>query len=591
MVRNGGRNGDDGFEGRAICLIDGANLVDSETYARYRVCHLCGFHYSISARERIDSLIDTDTFHEINRSVTSTDPLSFSSKGSYKQRIFNDQKRTGLTEAVVTGTCDIGGCPAMLIVLDFGFMGGTMGCVVGEKVALAFEHAGKKKLPIIAIITSGGARIQEGVLSLMQMAKTSMAATQFGKKGLPFIAVLANPATGQTYASFGSLADIIVAEPGAIVGLSSLRAIKQSMEDNLPDNANTSETHLRNGLIDGVVKRSKLRTLLSVVLDHLGPQYQLTPSDRSTGRVIEPQQAEAWNTVQLARHESRPTSTDYISRIFSNFVELRGDRSHGDDSAIICGFGQLAAQTVVVIGQRSGKTCEGDSGGIRPEGFRKASRAVALAQKFSLPLITLIDTVGADVSLRSEEHGLGDALARLMADMGTVETPSISVVIGEGGSEGALSLGVADRVLMMENAIYTVISPEGAAELMFQDKTRVEEAAESLKLTAQDCRDYGIIDRIIQEPPGGAHEDPDEASRQLRRILLQELADLQEVSKRKMLRSRYKKFREMGKYSSRFRTAVSRETSALKSFVGSGVKRLARRQPDLPEDDFDLSEE
>jgi acetyl-CoA carboxylase alpha subunit len=164
-------------------------------------------------------------------------------------------------------------------------------------------------------------------------------------------------------------------------------------------------------------------------------------------------------------------------------------------------------------------------------------------------------------------------------------------VIGEGGSEGALSLGVADRVLMMENAIYTVISPEGAAELMFQDKTRVEEAAESLKLTAQDCRDYGIIDRIIQEPPGGAHEDPDEASRQLRRILLQELADLQEVSKRKMLRSRYKKFREMGKYSSRFRTAVSRETSALKSFVGSGVKRLARRQPDLPEDDFDLSEE
>jgi acetyl-CoA carboxylase carboxyl transferase subunit beta len=566
-------------------------LVDSETYARYRVCHLCGFHYSISARERIDSLIDTDTFHEINRSVTSTDPLSFSSKGSYKQRIFNDQKRTGLTEAVVTGTCDIGGYPAMLIVLDFGFMGGTMGCVVGEKVALAFEHAGKKKLPIIAIITSGGARIQEGVLSLMQMAKTSMAATQFGKKGLPFIAVLANPATGQTYASFGSLADIIVAEPGAIVGLSSLRAIKQSMEDNLPDNANTSETHLLNGLIDGVVKRSKLRTLLSVVLDHLGPQYQLTPSDRSAGRVIEPQQAEAWNTVQLARHESRPTSTDYISRIFSNFVELRGDRSHGDDSAIICGFGQLAAQTVVVIGQRSGKTCEGDSGGIRPEGFRKASRAVALAQKFNLPLITLIDTVGADVSLWSEEHGLGDALARLMADMGTVETPSISVVIGEGGSEGALSLGVADRVLMMENAIYTVISPEGAAELMFQDKTRVEEAAESLKLTAQDCRDYGIIDRIIQEPPGGAHEDPDEASRQLRRILLQELADLQEVSKRKMLRSRYKKFREMGKYSSRFRTAVSRETSALKSFVGSGVKRLARRQPDLPEDDFDLPEE
>ena len=582
----GDRNGEAESEVRETCLVCETKLADSESYARYRVCHFCKFHYSMTARERIDSLIDLDTFHEINRSVTSTDPLSFSSRVSYKQRIFKDQKRTGLTEAVVTGTCSLGECPAMLIVLDFGFMGGTMGCVVGEKVALAFEHAAKKKLPVIAIITSGGARIQEGVLSLMQMAKTSMAATQFAKKGLPFIAVLANPATGQTYASFGSLADIVVAEPGAIVGFSPMRAIKRSSDEPLPVNAHTAESHMRHGLLDSVVDRSQLRALLSVVLDLLGPQYQLSAIGRGAVRTVEPQQVEAWDSVQLARHQSRPTSSDYIAGIFTNFVELHGDRAHGDDESIICGFGQLAAQTVVVIGQRRGRTGEEDSTGIRPEGFRKASRAIALAQKFGLPLITLIDTPGADDSLDSEEHGMGDALAKTMAEMGQVEIPSISVVIGEGGSEGALALGVADRVLMMENAIYTVISPEGAAELLYQDESRADEAAESLKLTAQDCRDYGIIDRIVQEPPGGAHDDPDEACRQLRRILLQELTDLQSVSKRKMLRDRYKKFRKMGEYSSRFRTAVGREASALQGFVATGVRRIARRQSS-PSEDYD----
>jgi len=586
----GDHNGEADPEVRETCLVCAAQFAGSELYARHRVCHVCRFHYSMTARERIDSLIDLDTFQEINRSVTSTDPLSFSSKGSYKQRIFKDQKRTGLTEAVVTGTCAVGGCPAMLIVLDFGFMGGSMGCVVGEKVALAFEQAAKKKLPVIAVITSGGARIQEGVLSLMQMAKTSIAATQFAKKGLPFIAVLANPATGQTYASFGSLADIVVSEPGAIIGFSPMRAIKRSSDEPLPVGAHTAESHMRHGLLDGVVDRSHLRTLLSVVLDLLGPQYQLTAGDRTAAPTVEPQQVEAWNSVQLARHESRPTSSDYIARIFTNFVEIHGDRIHGDDGAILCGFGQLAAQTVVVIGQCKGKSGYDDSSGIRPEGFRKASRAIALAQKFGLPLITLIDTSGADDSLDSEERGLGNALARTMAEMGQLETPSISVVIGEGGSEGALALGVADRVLMMENAIYTVISPEGAAELLYQDESRAEEAAESLKLTAQDCLDYGIVDLIVQEPPGGAHVDPEEAGRQLRRILLQELAELRSESKRKMLRSRYKKFRNMGEYSSRFRTAVGREASALQGYVATGVRRIARRQSGTPVNDEEIIE-
>jgi acetyl-CoA carboxylase carboxyl transferase subunit beta len=535
----------------------------------------------MTARERIESLADPESFKETNRSLISLDPLSFSSRGSYKQRIFRDQRRTGLTEAVVTGACTIGGSPAMLIVLDFGFMGGTMGCVVGEKVALALEQAVKGKLPAIAVVTSGGARIQEGVLSLMQMAKTSVAQGKLGEKGLPFISVLANPATGQAFASFANLADIILAEPGAIVGLSPMRLIEESSDQPLPRGSHTAESHLQHGMIDAVVDRTQLRDLLGVLLDLLGPQYRLTPRQKGQKRQVEAQRPEAWSSVQLARHESRPSSRDYIDRIFNSFVELHGDRSFGDDTAIISGLGHLGGQTVMVVGQERGR---GSSGRTSPEGFRKAQRVFKLASKFDLPLVTLIDTPGPNLSLDAEERGLGNTIASAMAEMAGLQVPSISVVIGEGGSSGALALGVADRVLMMEHAIYTAISPEDAAGLIFQDEARADEAAESLRLTARDCLELGIVDIVVPEPPGGAHNNPDEAARQVRRMLLQVLAELQSMSKRKLLSNRYKKFRKMGEYSSHFRTAVTREVNALRGLVATGVRRIARRGRQEPEE-------
>ena len=552
----------------------------SDLYVALRVCPICRFHYSMAARERIASLADAESFREINRSVASLDPLSFSSRESYKQRIFSDQRRTGLTEAVVTGRCSIGGSPAMLIAMDFGFMGGTMGCVVGEKAALAFEQAAKRRLPVVAVVTSGGARIQEGALSLMQMAKTSIAAVRLADGGLPFIAVLANPAIGQTYASFASLADIIVAEPEAIVGFSPVRAIKESADEPLPSSSQTAEEHLRRGLLDGIVDRAKLRGFLAVTLELLGQQYRLTPRRKSRAPAVEPQASDAWDAVRLARHEARPTASDYISRVFESFIEIHGDRAGADDDAVICGFARLGGQTVMAVGQERRRG--GAGRGVSPEGFRKAQRAFHTARKFDLPIITLLDTPGPDVSIASEEHGLGDAIAGTIALLSGVDTPSVAAVIGEGGSEAALAFGVADRVLMMENAIYSVISPEDAAELIYQDEGRADEVAESLKLTAQDCREYGIVDRLVQEPPGGAHADPEEAARQLRRALLEELAELQAKSMRTVLKERYKKFRNMGEYSSRFRAAVHREARALQGFVSAGARRIARRRPAAP---------
>jgi acetyl-CoA carboxylase carboxyl transferase alpha subunit len=276
-----------------------------------------------------------------------------------------------------------------------------------------------------------------------------------------------------------------------------------------------------------------------------------------------------------------------MSRMLTSFVEIHGDRSQGDDKSIVCGIGQLATQTVVVIGQERGRTSnERNDGRTSPEGFRKAQRALRLAAKFGIPVITLIDTPGPDESIEAELHGLGNAISSNISLMSSLSVPSIAVVIGEGGSAGALAFGVADRVLMLENAIYTTISPEDAAELIYRDEERADEAAESLRLTARDCLEFNIIDQIIPEPPGGSHTDPDEAARQLRRILIREIADLQAVSKHRNIARRYRKFRKMGEYSSRFGAAVTREVDALQGFVASNVRRITRRQR-RPSDDED----
>ena len=579
VVRRG-KDGGQAVTTRDICLVCDADLSVSGLYADYRVCHLCRFHYSMTARERIASLADSGTFRETNRSIISLDPLSFSSRVSYRDRLFRDQRRTGLTEAVVTGTCTVGGSPVMLVVLDFGFMGGTMGCVVGEKVALALEYSAKKGLPTVAVVTSGGARIQEGVLSLMQMAKTTVAATQTTAKGLPFISVLANPATGQAYASFANLADIVLAEPGAIIGYSPLRVFREGRDRGVGTESHTAETHLQHGLLDAVVDRTQLRDLLAVLVDLLGSRYRLTSVRRAQRPEIRQEPAVAWSSVQIARHESRPSSIDFIAGIFSNFVELHGDRSYGDDPAVVCGLGQLGGQTVMVIGEERGpRNPEGGphEGRIAPEGFRKAQRALGLASKFGVPVITLIDTPGPNAGVEAEHRGLGNAIAATMARMAALDVPSISVVVGEAGAAGALALGVADRVLMLENATYSAVTPEDAAELIYQDDARAAEAAESLRLTARDCRELGIVDLVVPEPPGGAHTNPEEAARQLQRVLLEQLTELQSKSERRLVRDRYKKFRNIGEYSSHFRAAITREANALQGLVTTGVKRIVGR--------------
>ena len=563
---------------REECFLCESTLTDSDMYQKYKVCHTCRFHYSMTARERVESLADLGTFKESNRWLTSIDPLSFKTRTSYKKSLFDDQARTGLTEAVITGSCTIDGLSCILIALDFGFMGGSMGSVVGEKISLAFENAAKRKIPVITIITSGGSRIQEGILSLMQMAKTVLASNQLQQKGIPHISVLANPSTGQAYASFANMADIIISEPGAIVGVNPIRSISGD-DQKETESTHTSESHLSHGTLDAVTDRTKLKGVISVLLDLFNKEFTIKRT--SSGQITYPtaQPTEAWHSVQIARHNSRPTSMDYMARIMDNFVELHGDRGYGDDPSIVCGLGQIGGQTVVVIGQQRDQTLdstdEGSNARTMPEGFRKAQRALRIAEKFELPVITLVDTPGANLSSEAEERGLGHAIASTLALISSLTVPTISTIIGEGGSSGALALGIADRVIMLENAIYSAVSPEEAAELIYQDEEKAEEVVGSLRLTARDCMEMEIVDQVVPEPSQGAHRDHHEASRLLKRALLQNLADLQTVSKRKRLNARTKKFRNMGEYSSRLKSTITREVNTLRGTILKRTKEIS----------------
>ncbi len=256
--------------------------------------------------------------------------------------------------------------------------------------------------------------------------------------------------------------------------------------------------------------------------------------------------------VQVARHPHRPYTLDYLSTMFTDFIELHGDRLYRDDLAIVGGWARLAGTTVMVIGHQKGRdtkeNLKRNFGMAHPEGYRKALRLMKLAAKFSAPVITLVDTPGAYPGLGAEERGQSEALARSILEMAALPTPSICVVIGEGGSGGALALGVADRILMLENSVYSVISPEGCAAILWKDAAQRERAASALKLTSDDLLELGIIDEVLPEPSGGAHADPDATAEVVREALIRHVSDLQRARPEKLIRRRASKYAAIGAF-------------------------------------------
>ena len=548
-----------------LCLYCEGDIKESTSYQGFRVCPYCRFHYSLSARQRIQLLADRKTFKESHKYLNSLSPISFSRRGSYRNLLSKDQNRTGLTEATVTGVCRMDGVRAMLVVLDFGFMGGSMGSVVGEKIALALESAARQELPLVAVVTGGGARVQEGVLSLMQMAKTVSAANRFKEKGLPFVVVLANPSTGQAYASFANLADVILAEPGSLIGLSPLRALREFSPAPLPKDAHTAEAHLEHGLLDNLVDREALKSRLAGLIrllsgEKLGKNEYKAPS--RSRRLLGPD-PEVWEAVAVTRHGERPTATYYIRTMLAQFFELHGDRLSGDDGSIVTGVGYLFDRPVAVIGQQRPYSLDGSRYHVNPEGLRKAQKLVKLAARFKLPVITLIDTQGADPGLEAEEHGIGNAIATTLSMMLEAPVPVIAAIIGEGGNEGALALGISDRTIMQQFSIFSPISLNRAPGGPYGDPELDREAAEALMLMARDCLELGIIDSIVAEPAEGAHNNPREAANLLKLEIHRRLREVSKLSRSRLVGERYKKFRQMGETSAYSQEAMDREVELL----------------------------
>jgi acetyl-CoA carboxylase carboxyl transferase subunit beta len=442
--------------------------------------------------------------------------------------------------------------------MDFRFLGGSLGSAVGELITCAAEHALARRLPLILVTASGGARMQEGVLSLMQMAAVSQAIAALREAGLLTISLVTDPTFGGVAASFATNTDVVVAESGARMGFAGPRVIRQTIREPLPAGFQTAEFLLRHGQVDMVVERTALRARLQPLLAaaHAGARGRVAgPVAAGTERVLvtDPDQLaelDAWQGVQSARHTDRPTTLDYLGTAFEGFVELHGDRVGGDCPAIVAGLARLGDQYLVVVGHQKGHHTKDllarNFGMPGPAGYRKAQRVMHLAVRLGLPIVTLIDTPGAYPGVEAEKQGQAAAIADSILVMTGLRTPVVAVITGEGGSGGALALAVADRVLMLENAVYSVISPEGCAAILWNDPTATPRAARALRVTAPDLLRLGVADAVVPEPAHGAQRDPIAAADLLRQALVESLTPLLDLPAETLVRERRQRFRRYG---------------------------------------------
>ncbi|KMT23131.1 acetyl-CoA carboxylase carboxyl transferase subunit [Clostridium cylindrosporum] len=519
------------------------------------VCTNCSNHFRLGAKERLEITIDEGSFKELNEGLKSKNPLEFE---GYDNKLSSLKEKLNVNDAIITGYCTIGSNPCIIGIMDGNFIMGSMGSVVGEKLSRAFEIATDENLPVIIFTVSGGARMQEGIFSLMQMAKVSAAVSRHSEKGLLYTAVLTDPTTGGVTASFAMQGDIIIAEKGAQIGFAGRRVIEDTIRQKLPEGFQSAEFLLKHGFLDMVCHRRDIRNVLIDILNIHSKNYNSKDDDEvikyaapnKSKKNYKKQDLTAYERVQIARSPQRPTTKDFADKLCSSFLELHGDRYYSDDEAIIGGIGFLGGIPVTIIGHQKGKNIEENIrrnfGMAKPEGYRKAMRLMKQAEKFRRPVICFVDTPGAYCGIEAEERGQGEAIAESLLVLSSLKTPVISLIVGEGGSGGALALALADEVWMMENAVYSVLSPEGFASILWKDASRAEEAAEKMKITASNLKEFGIIDKIIEEPMDGIHIDFDVIAENVKTKLISTMLMYLAVDDNKLLSDRYNKFKSMG---------------------------------------------
>ncbi|MDR0319658.1 MAG: acetyl-CoA carboxylase carboxyltransferase subunit alpha [Rickettsiales bacterium] len=493
-------------------------LVFYKDYKKLRTCPECGHSFQMPPSHRFKMLFDDLEFKKLDMPSFPDDPMEFCDIKPYKEKLLDARAETGMKEGLAAATGEIHGVPSTVAAMNMEFIGGSMGRSVGEGIVAAAEHALANKQPFIMVTSSGGARMQENLLSLMQMARTTVAINKLRDAGLPYIVVLADPTYGGVTASFAMLGDIHIAESGARIGFAGRRVIEQNLHEKLPANFQTAEYLLDHGMVDIVAKRAELKDILGNILQIItktsGGKYKADKQIKTPALpAVKPaaETTDAYKKVLLARNENRPHFLDYINGMIDGFIPLAGDRLYAEDPALIGGLGYFQGRPVVVMGQEKGRDAATRTkhrfGMPNPEGYRKAARLMRLAEKFQLPIISLVDTAGAFAGKEAEERGQSQAVANSIQVGLSVKTPFIAAIVGEGGSGGAIAIAAADKVFMMENAVYSVIAPESCASICWKDNKFKGDAAQAMKLTAQDTMKLGLIDKIIAEPEGGAHTD------------------------------------------------------------------------------------
>lgn len=555
------------------CKKCGQPIYGEDVKNNYYICPKCKAYFRVHAMRRIEITADGSSFEEWDRQMEFANPLDFP---GYEEKVLAAREKTKLNEAIVTGQCRIEGEKTAIGVCDARFLMSSMGHVVGEKITRMVERATKERLPVIIFACSGGARMQEGCVSLMQMAKTSGALKRHHEAGLLFVSVLTDPTTGGVTASFAMLGDIILAEPGALIGFAGPRVIQQTIGQKLPEGFQRAEFLVEHGFVDRIVPREEMKQTLGRILkmhkeaekpgvyrgigenqDDVSVENPDPAVENGIGSVDKDDKENvssegektAWEHVQLSRRSDRPVAGDYIDEIFDDFIELHGDRYFGDDGAILGGIAMFHGKPVTVIGQQKGKTTKENIsrnfGMPSPEGYRKALRLMKEAEAFGRPVICFVDTPGAFCGIEAEERGQGEAIARNLFEMSDLKVPVLSIVIGEGGSGGALAMAVANEVWMLENAVYSVLSPEGFASILWKDSKRADEAAGVMKITARDLLKLGIIEKLIPEREPVSGDNLGEIALCMDRMIGEFLREYGQKSSQELQIQRYDRFRRI----------------------------------------------
>ncbi|MBO5354016.1 MAG: acetyl-CoA carboxylase carboxyltransferase subunit alpha [Lachnospiraceae bacterium] len=526
-------------------VFDGAAALET-----LYICPECGAYMNVSAKARITMLVDEGTFEPWFKKPKDENPLQLE---GYEEKLEAARKKSGASEAVTIGKAKIQGEDVVLGVCDPSFMIGSMGHEMGERITAAFERAIEEKLSVVLYCCSGGARMQEAIISLMQMEKTAAAVKLHSEAGLFYCSVLTDPTMGGVTASFATLGDIILAEPGARVGFAGPRVIQQTIGQTLPDGFQTPEFLLAHGMIDGILERKDARETLAYLL-------KIHRLDKTAGKKLEvswevppvpgttEEEKSAWEKVKMCRSTERATAMDYIEHIFENFYELHGDRCFRDDRALVGGLAMFEKMPVTILADLRGTDftdrIERNFGMPMPDGYRKAVRLMKQAEKFGRPVVTFINTSGAFCGVDAEERGQGEAIARSIMEMSALKVPVLCILIGEGGSGGALATAVGNEVWMLENSTYAILSPEGYSSILWKTEQRAEEAASVMKLTAQELYKLEVIDRILPEFGGATSENADEIADNMKEIMKAFFKKYSGMSGKDIAKDRYNRFRK-----------------------------------------------